>query len=63
MIFAKNDAPDLMVEVVKKRQTCTNWQGEVEEGMAKKTIWDNDFYEKSSIRSSGWSVQKGSNLW
>ena len=46
MIFTKNQAPDLVVEVVKKRQTCTNWQGGVEEGMAKKTIWNNDFYEK-----------------
>ena len=46
MIFTKNEAPDLVVEVVKKRQTCTSWQWGVEEGMARKTIWDNDFYEK-----------------
>ena len=38
MHFTKNQAPDLVVEVVKKGQTCSNWQREVEEGEARKTI-------------------------
>ena len=38
MHFTKNQAPDLVVEVVKKGQTCGNWQGGVEEGETRKTI-------------------------
>ena len=44
--MTKLQPPELMVEVVKKGQTCGNWQGGVEAGMARETIWDNAFYEK-----------------
>ena len=53
MDITKNQAPDLVVEVLKSAQTCGNWQGGVEEGMTRKTIWDSAFYEKSSTRSRG----------
>ena len=51
--LTKLQPPELMFEVLKKTQTCGNLLGGVEEGMARKTIWDNAFYEKLSTRSSG----------